>query len=663
MAKITKILIANRGEIALRVMRTARSLGIKTVAVYSDADAAAPHTIAADEAVCIGAAPVGQSYLRGDAIIAAAQHCGADAIHPGYGFLSENADFAAAVEEAGITFIGPTAEAIDLMGNKAAAKRLMIEAGVPCVPGYEEKDQTEARLLAAGSDIGFPLMVKAAAGGGGRGMRLVHAEQDLKGALESARSEAENAFGSGELILEKAIIKPRHVEIQVFADNFGHTVHFGERDCSVQRRHQKVIEESPCPVMTPELRAQMGQAAVDAAKSINYRGAGTVEFLLDAEGEFYFLEMNTRLQVEHPVTEAVTGVDLVALQIQVAEGLPLGLSQDDIQLEGAAIEIRLYAEDPANGFLPATGRVELWQPAAIDGVRYDAGIVSGQAISPFYDPMMAKIIAYGSSREIARQRLLAALRATPLFGLPNNRDFLIACLERDAFIAGQATTAFIAENFSEQDFAVPPVSAHEQVMLGVAHFVQAQIRHQAQAIAVGDHYLNFSTLGGTRSLLKFRQGEEPCAAEIRVSNAGAVHVLIDDQGFDVRVLKRTASHLSCVINGHTHAMDMLALGQLLHCSIDGRQIVSENVTGRSAADDTTAGSGRVTAPMHGSVIKVSVAKGEQVSIGQQICVVEAMKMQHEITAEIDGIVEDVFVTNGQQVAAGDMLAEIVEGSE
>jgi geranyl-CoA carboxylase alpha subunit len=663
MAKISKILIANRGEIALRVMRTARALGIKTVAVYSEADADAPHAKEADEAICIGAAPVGQSYLRGEAIVAAAQQCGADAIHPGYGFLSENADFAAAVEEAGIIFIGPTAEAIDLMGNKAAAKRLMIQAGVPCVPGYEDKDQSEARLLAAGAEIGFPVMVKAAAGGGGRGMRLVHAEQDLKGALESARSEAENAFGSGELILEKAIIRPRHVEIQVFSDSFGHTVHFGERDCSVQRRHQKVIEESPCPVMTPTLRAKMGQAAVDAAQSINYRGAGTVEFLLDAEGNFYFLEMNTRLQVEHPVTEAVTGVDLVALQIQVAEGLPLGLTQDDITLTGAAIEIRLYAEDPANGFLPATGRVELWQPADIVGVRYDAGIVSGQAISPFYDPMLAKIIAYGGSREIARQRLLAALRATPLFGIPNNRDFLIACLERDAFIDGAATTAFIAENFTDEDFASPPVSRHEQVMLGVGHFVQAQIRHQAQAINVGDHYLNFSTLGETRSLLKFAQGEDLYAAAVKVSNAGAIQVLIEDQHFDVRVVSRSATKLTCVIDGQTHSMDMLATGRLLHCSIDGRLCVSENLTGRAAAADNTAGSGRVTAPMHGSVIKVSVAKGEQVTIGQQICVVEAMKMQHEIIAEIDGTVDEVFVTAGQQVAAGDMLAEIVEDVE
>lgn len=659
MARINKILVANRGEIALRVMRTARSLGVRTVAVYSEADAATAHVAYADEAFCIGAAPVGQSYLRGEAIIAAALECGADAIHPGYGFLSENADFAAAVVEAGLIFVGPSAEAINLMGNKAAAKRLMIKAGVPCVPGYEDKDQSDARLLAAGEEVGFPLMVKAAAGGGGRGMRLVHDKNDLKSAIELARSEAENAFGSGELILEKAIIKPRHVEIQVFADSFGHTVHFGERDCSVQRRHQKVIEEAPCPIMTPELRAQMGQAAVDAARSINYCGAGTVEFLLDAGGRFYFLEMNTRLQVEHPVTEEVTGVDLVALQLRVAEGLPLGITQDQIALNGAAIEVRLYAEDPSNGFLPSTGRVEHWKPAILDGVRYDAGIISGQDVSPFYDPMLAKIIAYGGSREIARQRLVAALKATALFGVSSNRDFLIACLEREAFIAGEATTAFIGENFTDEDFAPPKATALEQVMLGVAHFVQAQMKYQARAIHVDNRLLNFSTLGHVRSLLKFTHGEDASTAEICVENSGTLKVTIESNQFNTRIVSQTGDQLTCVIDGVTSAMTMFAVDRTLYCSIDGRTIVSDNITGRSAAAENAAGSGRVTAPMHGSLVKMAVVKGEQVVIGQEVCVVEAMKMQHIITAQIDGAIADIYAEVGQQVAAGDMLVEIV----
>ncbi|MBT4211592.1 MAG: ATP-grasp domain-containing protein, partial [Porticoccaceae bacterium] len=463
MNNFNSILIANRGEIACRVIRTAKKLGYRTVAVYSDADAGAPHVHLADDAVRIGPGPVGESYLVPELILQAAASSGAESIHPGYGFLSENAAFAEAVESAGLVFIGPTREAIDVMGNKAESKRRMIEAGVPCVPGYEGHDQSDDVLLAEGLKIDLPLMVKAAAGGGGRGMRLVHEQADLANAIKLARAEAEGAFGSGELILEKAIIKPRHVEIQVFADTMGNTVHLGERDCSVQRRHQKVVEEAPCPVMTPELREKMGQSAIDAAKSVNYRGAGTVEFLLDDSGFFYFLEMNTRLQVEHPVTELITGLDLVALQIKVAQGEPLGLSQDDINLEGHAIEVRLYTEDPSQDFLPASGPVDLWAPASGVGVRVDGGISTGQAISPFYDPMVAKVIGYGPTREAARLRLIGALKETVLFGTPNNKDFLIQCLEKQPFIDGAATTAFIAEEFSDAELEIQPVSFADSV--------------------------------------------------------------------------------------------------------------------------------------------------------------------------------------------------------
>ena len=387
-------------------------------------------------------------------ILAAAAETKADAVHPGYGFLSENADFAVAVEAAGLIFVGPSAEAIDLMGNKAAAKRRMIEAGVPCVPGYEGADQKDETLIAEGEKIGFPIMVKAAAGGGGRGMRFVEAANGLAAAITTARSEAENAFGSGELILEKAIVKPRHVEVQVFADSHGNVIHLGERDCSVQRRHQKVIEEAPCPVMTPELRDAMGGAAVEAARSINYRGAGTVEFLLDAGGEFYFLEMNTRLQVEHPVTEEVTGLDLVALQLRVAEGGELDLPQEEVFLDGSAIEVRLYAEDPANKFLPCTGVVN-FSTRLRPGVRVDAGIVAGQEISPFYDPMIAKIITYGETREVARKLMVDVLRETALFGVRTNRDFLIACLENDRFADGAFSTLSLPRNSAKKGFPKP----------------------------------------------------------------------------------------------------------------------------------------------------------------------------------------------------------------
>ncbi|MEJ6685570.1 MAG: biotin carboxylase N-terminal domain-containing protein, partial [SAR86 cluster bacterium] len=467
MKRFNSILIANRGEIACRVIKTAKQLGYRTIAVYSDADAGAPHVQLADDAVRIGPGPVGESYLLAENILAAAITSGAESIHPGYGFLSENSAFAEAVESAGLVFIGPTREAIDVMGNKAESKRRMIEAGVPCVPGYEGHDQTDEALLAEGNKIALPLMVKAAAGGGGRGMRLVQDYAELANAIKLARAEAESAFGSGELILEKAIIQPRHVEIQVFADTLGNTVHLGERDCSVQRRHQKVIEEAPCPIMTPELREQMGQSAIDAAKSVNYHGAGTVEFLLDASGAFYFLEMNTRLQVEHPVTELITGLDLVALQISVAQGEALSITQDDVHLEGHAIEVRLYTEDPSLDFLPASGPVDLWQPADGVGIRIDAGIVSGQDISPFYDPMVAKVIGYGPDRESARLRLIGALKETVLFGTPNNKRFLIQCLEKQCFIDGTATTAFIAEEFSGEDLQVAPPSFADSAVAAV----------------------------------------------------------------------------------------------------------------------------------------------------------------------------------------------------
>src|SRR5215470_12104765 len=405
----SKVLVANRGEIAWRVMRTAKAMGYRTVAVYSDADKDAPHVAFADEAARIGPPPVGESYLSIARILEAAKTSGADAVHPGYGFLSENEAFAAACDKAGLTFIGPPAAAIAAMGNKAAAKRRMIEAGVPCVPGYQGADQSDGILEKEARKIGLPVMVKAAAGGGGRGMRLVESAGDLAEAIRTARAEAESAFGSGELILEKAVVDTRHVEIQVFADNHGNVIHLGERDCSVQRRHQKVIEEAPSPAVDAGLRQRMGAAAVAAATAIGYRGAGTVEFLLASDGAFYFLEMNTRLQVEHPVTEAITGLDLVEWQLKVAAGEKLPLTQEQVAFSGHAIEVRLYAEDAYAGFLPQTGCMDVWRPASGPGVRIDHGMKDGLQISPFYDPMLAKVIAHGRTREQARERLAREL--------------------------------------------------------------------------------------------------------------------------------------------------------------------------------------------------------------------------------------------------------------
>ena len=442
--------MANRGEIAVRVMRTAKAMGLKTVAVYSDADANALHVRTADMAVPLGGNTAAESYLNCDAILEAARTTGADAIHPGYGFLSENTGFAAACAEAGIIFIGPPAvRPWKSWVIRRSRKRAMLEAKVPCIPGYQGEDQSDDTLSREAEAMGMPVMIKAAAGGGGRGMRRVADPEQLLQSIALARSEAEGAFGNGDLILERAIEGARHVEVQVFADTHGNVIHLGERDCSLQRRHQKVVEESPCPIMTPELREAMGTAAVEAARAVSYVGAGTVEFLLDASGEFYFLEMNTRLQVEHPVTECVTGFDLVQWQIRVAQGEPLPATQADIDLFGHAIEVRLCAEDPAAAFLPSAGPVSLFSVPPEEGVRVDSGIETGDAISPFYDSMVAKVIAWGETRETARLKLRSALQATALAGVTHNRAFLLELLDQPTFIEGGATTDYIDRHYPE----------------------------------------------------------------------------------------------------------------------------------------------------------------------------------------------------------------------
>ncbi len=655
MRKFDSILVANRGEIAVRVIRTAKSLGYRTIAVCSEADIEAPHVKMADDAAMIGPAPVGESYLDMAKILKAARDTDAQAIHPGYGFLSENAAFARACDEAGLIFIGPTAEAIDLMGNKAAAKRRMIEAGVPCVPGYEGEAQDDATLIDAAGGIGYPLMVKAAAGGGGRGMRLVDDAQALPDALAAARSEALNAFGSDELILEKAIIEPRHVEIQVFADSHGNVIHLGERDCSVQRRHQKVVEEAPCPVMTDDLRAAMGQAAVEAARSIDYRGAGTVEFLLDANGDFYFLEMNTRLQVEHPVTEMVTGLDLVALQIQVAEGRPLEIAQDNVKLTGHAIEVRLYAEDPAQDFLPQTGRVALWDPAEGEGVRIDSGIRSGLEISPFYDPMVAKVIAWGETRETARHRLIGALKDTALFGSTTNQGFLIDILERGRFAKGEATTAFIEQEFGDDDLAETQPSLDEAALAAVVQY-QAECRKAfAASLNVTPALLNWSSADTLTT--RYVYGD----VDLTVSpNRDGIYVVrCGEEERQVRLLEMGETRARLRLAGRRYALRYSAPAPgALDISINGRALHFRNQIAFPKGVEEAAGGGRVVAPMHGSLLEVFVKPGDQVETGTRLAVLEAMKMQHDILAEIDGTVTDVLATAGSQVGADDLLIEI-----
>ena len=661
MKKFDSILVANRGEIAVRVIRSAQQQGYRAIAVYSEADARAPHVQLADEAVLIGPAPVSESYLDMDRILAAAASTGAQAIHPGYGFLSENAAFSRACVDVGLVFIGPDPKAIEIMGNKAASKRHMLAANVPCIPGYQDEDQSDTALLAAARNMGAPIMVKAAAGGGGRGMRLVESLDDMPVALSSARSEAESAFGSGELILEKAVVQPRHVEIQVFGDRQGNVIHLGERDCSVQRRHQKVVEEAPCPVMTTALREAMGQAAVNAAKSIDYVGAGTVEFLLDDQGNFYFLEMNTRLQVEHPVTEMITGLDLVAMQLQVAQGYSLPLCQQDVAFNGHAIEVRLYAEDPGNDFLPATGTAHLWQPPAGEGIRVDHGLQQGQEISPFYDPMVAKIIAWGEDRDIARRRLVRALQTTSLFGLASNRAFLIDVLGKKAFVDGHATTAFIAENYPD---SYPGASAPGAELLAVGACLLYRKSLAEAAATVPASLPGMSGFKGTRVMRNhYRFGDEQNPLEVyleeivpdqyRVSSDEQVlrvrwitgqeataRVLIDDVQLDVQFAYSGQGEVSVQLRGQaSNLQDQLALDR---------------------GDDTAGGSGSIIAPMHGNLMSVLVSTGEKVKAGQDVAVMEAMKMEHRLSTPVAGEVSVVHASAGQQLASGALVMEISE---
>ena len=659
MKRISTLLIANRGEIACRIIKTAKKLGIRTVAVYSDADARAPHVRYADDRYRIGLPPVGESYLLAANILEAAKASGADAIHPGYGFLSENADFAEAVTNEGIVFVGPPQRAIEVMGDKARSKRAMIEAGVPCIPGYQGTDQSDETLMRESESVGFPLMVKAAAGGGGRGMRLVHDAGDLGDAIKLARSEAQNAFGSGDLIIEKAIIKPRHVEIQIFGDEHGNIIHLGERDCSVQRRHQKVLEEAPCPVMTPQLRVAMGAAAVNAARAVDYVGAGTVEFLLADDGSFYFLEMNTRLQVEHPVTELVTGLDLVELQLTVAEGHPLPLSQEQLVISGHAIEARLYAEDAEANFLPSTGPVELFLTPTEDGLRVDAGVETGGEVSPFYDPMVAKIIANGKTREEARRKLANALGRSALVGVKNNRDFLIDAIARDDFVRGEATTAFVASNYGAGGFVAEPLSDLDYIVAAATQYTLRQRHSLALAPTIDAELLYWGSSGQLRSV--FTYGDDENSIIVSVSTTGSAELVCtarqSTHKIEVLDVRDNSAHL--LVDGNSVDVSFFEhdANTLTICDAT-RTYRLTDFSGGKATEDEAKGGGTVVAPMHGRLIEVLVDEGKHVQKGDKLAVLEAMKMQHEILAEIDGEVVTVFETVGQQLVAGAQIMQI-----
>ncbi|WP_085744945.1 acetyl/propionyl/methylcrotonyl-CoA carboxylase subunit alpha [Pseudomonas sp. R45(2017)] len=652
MPALHKILIANRGEIACRIQRTAQALGYRTVAVFSDADADALHVQMADQAVNIGPAPVQQSYLNITAILDAARRSGADAIHPGYGFLSENAEFARGCEQAGLTFIGPSVEAIELMGSKRQSKIAMLAAGVPCIAGYQGAEQDDVTLTREAERIGYPLMIKASAGGGGRGMRLVHSVEELPAQLRTARSEALNGFGSDELILEQALIEPRHVEVQLFGDHHGNLIYLGERDCSIQRRHQKVIEEAPCPVITEELRQAMGEAALKAGRAVNYVGAGTVEFLLDADGRFYFLEMNTRLQVEHPVTELITGLDLVAWQLLVAEGQPLPLSQAQVKLDGHAMEVRLYAEDPAQGFLPQTGRIEAWAPALDRGARIDHGLIEGQSVSPFYDPMLGKLIAHGATREEARRKLLCAVQDSVLLGVHSNQRLLASLLQHPQFISGEFGTGFIPQFFADHDClrAYSP-SAEELAVAAVLFYQSVAQRHRAPLSGWRNN-------AGAPLLYRIGLDARDWNVQLRASPDNTFAVQVAERVIEVKRVEHTDGAVTLEIDGlrQRHAY-RLRDDQLWLFTHPG----SLHLVDRTHAvidSQTSVSSGTLKAPMDGAIIDVLVSEGSPVSKGQLLVVLEAMKMEHPLKAGIDGVLKRVQVKIGDQVKNRQVLLQV-----
>jgi geranyl-CoA carboxylase alpha subunit len=643
-----KILIANRGEIALRVMRTAHAMGYRTVAVYSTADADALHVRAADQAICIGGALPAESYLRIDAIIDAARKSGADAVHPGYGFLAENADFARACRDAGLVFIGPSPEAIDAMGDKAGAKRLMIAAAVPCIPGYEGGDQSDARLLAEVRHIGFPVMIKATAGGGGRGMRLVTSAQEFDEALNSARSESLSAFGDATVILERAITHARHIEVQIFADRHGNVIHLGERDCSVQRRHQKLIEESPSPAVTPELRARMGEVAVNAVKAIGYEGAGTLEFLLDESGNFYFMEMNTRLQVEHLVTEAITGLDLVEWQLRVAAGERLPIKQDDVALNGHAIEVRLCAEDATQSFMPQSGTLARWR--APEHLRVEHALESGAEIVPYYDSMIAKIISHGATRDEARRKLTNGLDDTIALGITTNQAFLSRCLSSERFSRGEATTAFIGDNL--------------QTLLSIDP--ETEVRAIAIAAMLFRMVTGKSYSRGERSLIhsfpvpmRLETNGRMRNVTLTASKLDSFCVVVAELVFELQLIELNVDTARIICDGvgervvFHRAATRLVL-QYARCSFafDDRTLAPAMRTEEKSGD------GKVRASMNGRVVAVLVATGDGVAMGQPMIVIEAMKMEHVHRAPFAGKVTSVQVGVGDQVATRRAIAEI-----
>ncbi|HET9046726.1 MAG TPA: acetyl/propionyl/methylcrotonyl-CoA carboxylase subunit alpha [Casimicrobiaceae bacterium] len=661
----SKILIANRGEIACRVARTARRMGIRTVAIYSDADAHALHVAACDEAYRIGPPPPRESYLKGDEIIAIAKRSGAQAIHPGYGFLSENEDFAAACGRAGLVFIGPPPAAIAAMGSKSAAKAIMANASVPLVPGYHGDDQDPALLAREAQKIGFPVLIKATAGGGGKGMKIVSAAGEFAAALASAQREAKASFGDDRVLVERYLTSPRHIEIQVFADTQGNAVYLFERDCSVQRRHQKVLEEAPAPGMPADRRKAMGDAATAAARAIGYVGAGTVEFIAEQDGTFYFMEMNTRLQVEHPVTEMITGLDLVEWQLRVAAGEALPRRQDELAINGHAIEARVYAEDPDRGFLPSIGTLTHWRmPAQTDRVRVDTGFGVGDEVSPFYDPMLAKVIVWGEDRAAACAQMQTALADCEVVGVATNVAFLERVVAHEAFASGRVDTGLIDKHRAELFPAAGATPPRALIVAAAAEYAALRDRAEAAARASGDPHSPWSVpdafWNGTDThavRYAFDEGDARHTVVVRPHDRGAVDVIVGDRTMPVAFV-RDGSRLVVDGDGARFAATIVPEGEERFVFASGIRRRLRLVDPLAHAGEEEVHGGHLMAPMSGTVVAVMVKAGDKVEKGAPLIVLEAMKMEHTIAAPSAGVVAAVHFAVGDRVAEGADLVDV-----
>jgi acetyl-CoA carboxylase biotin carboxylase subunit len=658
MKTFRKILIANRGEIASRIMRTCCEMGIDTVAIYSDPDRHAPFVRQADEAVYIGPPVTAGSFLAIEKIIAAARQVGAEAVHPGYGFLAENADFAQACGDAGVAFIGPTPEAIRRMGSKIEAKKIMAAAGVPIIPGFSAEGLTDRDIEARTREIGYPILIKASAGGGGKGMRVVHNGATLSASLAASRRESKSAFGDDTLLVERYFEAPRHVEMQILGDAHGNLIHCFERECSIQRRYQKIIEEAPSPALDAQKRARMGAAAVAAGQAIGYRNAGTVEFVLDQEGKFYFLEVNTRLQVEHPVTEAVTGLDLVRLQIQIAQGEPLPFGQQDLTISGHAIEARIYAEDPLNDFLPSTGTLIRWQESPGAGVRYDSGVESGSEVTIYYDPMLAKVIAHAPTRQEASRRLAKALSDMVVFGVRTNLPLLIQVLRHPEFHAGKLNTHFISNHIALERQPTPEQHEADRVhAIALALWLQEQ--RLAQTPVLRGIPSGWRNNPSQMQEISFTSGDAKIPVSYRVNSRSDIDVVVDGVSSKAAVLEWSGAHIALATDEVCRSCTLATHGDIHYAhSLLGTSELHELPRFPSALREEVHGG--CLAPMPGKILAVKAAPGDSVKKGEALIILEAMKMEHEVVAPHDGVVLQVLVEVGQQVDTGAVLVVIEE---